>query len=1136
MRPIPHIGLLDWSNAVRLSMANDPGRQFFHDQVKTHGFLFLQDYMDNILCKTKSDSLIELVKTPGRKKPILKKPNPVSKLSNSITLSFEVDGSEEDPAPINTFHKALLTVKDANVTNISPIQPEFEHTAEKQPKETVLSAHPLIPDVTPTTSKKNAHKTELFVSNHPEPNELSIIAEDDEAPERSQISISITRMDGPPVPEDHLNATGSSSDTFYSIALVSPVSEKRELPQMSPLAYLPSTRNIGCIIPNRPVMNSEPVEECSSKVLATLMPTLVPTSDPSSGGDFGSMDASTCDPKIIIPQFPVLPAPVPLRKSIRVPQDPSVGMITPGATLGGRTSWLKKAREAKAMEGSARSAEISTSTGPPILPASLHNVLKRKSSDTVTFSETTDPESGERQPKSAKVIEGDIAPLKSRVPQKSQKEEVIGDNVFQSPSQYQQEGMLDRFKRTVEGLGARVGKSIGKPLGAGAAVSALAEARAAAEARVAERNNKEDQSTKLTAVVASTTPDMTTHMGARSTATLKNESPKVSPSRDMVQRLSISDLFSPNDSKTKITSKGSQNATQHTPGTQQGPSDENQLNRESITTTPPESPPATRSRLDSRLISALDKPPPVFIPPIPAAVVAGKGFTTYPRSLKQHNFLHGQSTLESIKPDLLFDDDAPEWPPTQNAELSLRFDSQSQEKNTNPLDEDDSWPVDEKLSVGVQWTFGVGIDKEDSMTWSTMPSQSQAANIVSLDNDDALGRKKSVEGQRGSAISDYFDIVVDEEGYDTTPDDNELEDMLSMINPIKSKTTRNEGQTMTVSALSSQSQPGFLGQTSKLISSTSSTSKKGKPGVEKVLQMAAVAAKKQQEESDKKATRLKEMENRRQLAMQRKAEDDKAKLQDRERKLKEEGERRKREREETTEKKPLKFASGPKKDDDNAKKRKITVEPDRKNEPKKPVPKSTSAPKSSMKQPVALSSSAAYNASLQTIANTMTNPAEAKSSKPSATLLQKGKVIAAKTPVSDDDLSQPSQLVQIQMAARAKAQLQAAKQIAEPTVQSESIELPDINSEYSDSEDEERPRTFNPPDWAQSPELRQALQVQSTINPDDIFGAIRPLKMEELFKTRTSRFRARTSSANWTGSDRLTVEEERSYVKRMGFR
>ena len=152
--------------------------------------------------------------------------------------------------------------------------------------------------------------------------------------------------------------------------------------------------------------------------------------------------------------------------------------------------------------------------------------------------------------------------------------------------------------------------------------------------------------------------------------------------------------------------------------------------------------------------------------------------------------------------------------------------------------------------------------------------------------------------------------------------------------------------------------------------------------------------------------------------------------------------------------------------------------------------------------------------------------------KPSSTT---NSILLAPNPVVDDEVSQPSVLVQSQMAARVKAQIDAAKRV-EPVVPSENIELPEINSEYSDSDDEDRVRTFNPPEWAQSPELRQALEMQSTINPDDIFGAVRPLKMEEIFKTRTSRFRARSSSANWTGTDRLTIQEEKEYARRMGFK
>ena len=106
---------------------------------------------------------------------------------------------------------------------------------------------------------------------------------------------------------------------------------------------------------------------------------------------------------------------------------------------------------------------------------------------------------------------------------------------------------------------------------------------------------------------------------------------------------------------------------------------------------------------------------------------------------------------------------------------------------------------------------------------------------------------------------------------------------------------------------------------------------------------------------------------------------------------------------------------------------------------------------------------------------------------------------------------------------------------AEPPVTSEMIELPEPNSEYSDSEDESRARKFDAPEWTQSPELRAALESQSRVNPDDIFGPVRPLRMEDIFRTRTSRFRARTSSANWSGPAGLKQEEEREYARRMGF-
>jgi len=92
------------------------------------------------------------------------------------------------------------------------------------------------------------------------------------------------------------------------------------------------------------------------------------------------------------------------------------------------------------------------------------------------------------------------------------------------------------------------------------------------------------------------------------------------------------------------------------------------------------------------------------------------------------------------------------------------------------------------------------------------------------------------------------------------------------------------------------------------------------------------------------------------------------------------------------------------------------------------------------------------------------------------------------------------------------------------------IELEEIatDSEDEDSEDEKEKKR-NLPDWVLTPNLDERLRDQERLNPDVLFGPIAPLVMEEIFKdkNRHHRFRSRTSSANWFGSDRLTEEEIR---------
>lgn len=96
----------------------------------------------------------------------------------------------------------------------------------------------------------------------------------------------------------------------------------------------------------------------------------------------------------------------------------------------------------------------------------------------------------------------------------------------------------------------------------------------------------------------------------------------------------------------------------------------------------------------------------------------------------------------------------------------------------------------------------------------------------------------------------------------------------------------------------------------------------------------------------------------------------------------------------------------------------------------------------------------------------------------------------------------------------------------------ELIELPDIptDSEEDDDDDNYVPKdNFNVPQWAESPELRALLRQQQTVNPEEIFGPMAKLDMDAIFQNRTDKqahkFRARTSSANWSGADRLTAAE-----------
>ncbi|KAI8323487.1 hypothetical protein GQ54DRAFT_258157 [Martensiomyces pterosporus] len=100
----------------------------------------------------------------------------------------------------------------------------------------------------------------------------------------------------------------------------------------------------------------------------------------------------------------------------------------------------------------------------------------------------------------------------------------------------------------------------------------------------------------------------------------------------------------------------------------------------------------------------------------------------------------------------------------------------------------------------------------------------------------------------------------------------------------------------------------------------------------------------------------------------------------------------------------------------------------------------------------------------------------------------------------------------------------------------------DYSDEYSDEEFSPAPKRkkndFKIPKWATTPELAKGLKQQERVNPDRIFGRVKPLRINEIFnrkETEEMRRKPRNSSMIWSGRDALTSEDELEYIRRMGF-
>ena len=453
-------------------------------------------------------------------------------------------------------------------------------------------------------------------------------------------------------------------------------------------------------------------------------------------------------------QFPSLAAPSPLRKSLRNPREPSLEpnlTATPGAGLTGNyTSWLSKVREAKAIEVTNKRASVAP------LFATPSAGLKRKS-DQVPGSLPEDGDDGEERkakvPKtSADIFEASLhfeqqppVALAPQVPATDARAAKSADDIT-TMEMVSETDMMAPLKKAIETLRARTGKSLaGNPMEINGQEPSPVDLEVATSkvidgALPQSHTLRPSFSAPIPIHNAAAAKDilLTSTPPRASKANQVSEPIIIPPPREESRRLSVSDLLPKQDGI-----NASRTSSQEI----------------SISTTPPDSPPATKKT--AFFVPGgpvFNKPPPVFVPPpatkpepshigrvsnVPkghASELSGYSLgapfglglqpTKLPRS-PPRNPLSAQSTQSSLFSDNVFgsQNNAPAGVPRSQDTQITSQESQPVVEEGQPadIDDDDSWRMDDKFAEANQlWTPFVGVAAvEDSMTWSTNPSESQ---------------------------------------------------------------------------------------------------------------------------------------------------------------------------------------------------------------------------------------------------------------------------------------------------------------------------------------------------------------------------------------------------------------------------
>ena len=507
-------------------------------------------------------------------------------------------------------------------------------------------------------------------------------------------------------------------------------------------------------------------------------------------------------------QFPSLAAPSPLRKSLRNPREPSLEpnlTATPGTGLTGNyTSWLAKVREAKAMELTNKRASVA----PTFVTPSVG--LKRKS-DQFPGSLSDDRDDGEERKAKVPKTSADISEpshhlvqqppvaLAPQVPATDVRAAKPADDITATKLDSETD-MMAPLKKAIETLRARTGKSL-----AGNPMEIDGEEPSPLDLEVATSEVIDDALPQPHTLRPSFSAPIPIHMAAAAKDIFLTSTPPkafkanqmlepiiIPPPREESKRLSVSDLLPKQDS-----SNASRTSSHEI----------------SISTTPPDSPPATKKT--AFFVPGgpvFNKPPPVFVPPpatkpessrtdavsnvpkghaselssysLGAPFGLGLQPTKLPRS-PPRNPLSAQSTQSSLFSDNVFgchDNASAGVPRSQDTQITSQESHPAvEEGQPADIDDDDSWRIDDKFAETNQlWTPFVGVAAvEDSMTWSTNPSESHIGKTSP--RQDPIKDTMDVAGR-----SHQSQVVADDSDEDMDVDDDVKNDVLEEGKPTVS--------------------------------------------------------------------------------------------------------------------------------------------------------------------------------------------------------------------------------------------------------------------------------------------------------------------------------------------------------------